>query len=509
DNSGSSPNENSQVYRGTAPFSEPETQAVRDFCNQHQFVVALNYHSYGNLLIYPWGYSDLPTEDAATFNALADAMTLENNYFAGTGTETVGYTVNGDADDWMYGESNSKPKIYAMTPEVGPSSDRFWPASSKIEQLCKDAMLTNLATARAVHAYPSVVQQGSTVVTDVANEFAFELSNQGLVDGVFSVEIQPLSDNIIEVSGPQQYPIAALERTFGQFQYRLQEDMENGEEIRLLVRLSNGDFVQEQVMTQTFFRAEVAFKDAMKDISEWTGDWATTKARFVSAPSCITDSPDGTYGFNTIILTRLKEAINLEGVTNVRLRYHAQWDLGEGDRVQVAIRIGNSAYLPLCTKHVDPFLENAYGGKQPSWIYEDIDLTPFLDIYDDDLYASELSVQFSLLADGYDEGDGFYLDDLEILVVREGSVQTIPVPAEDWSSTATPNPAQETLTILLEQFTPDSFVRIYNALGQEVHKTTIQDETTTVDIGTWKKGIYFYQVEQQGRLLAAKRILVQ
>src|SRR5690606_9786063 len=57
DNSGSSPQPNGQTFRGTGPFSEPETQAVKFFCDSHQFRIALNYHTYGNLLIHPWGYN--------------------------------------------------------------------------------------------------------------------------------------------------------------------------------------------------------------------------------------------------------------------------------------------------------------------------------------------------------------------------------------------------------------------------------------------------------------------
>ncbi|MFM9987408.1 M14 family metallopeptidase, partial [Flavobacterium sp.] len=56
DNIGSSPTSSSDTYRGTAAFSEPETQAMRNFCNARQFVTALNAHTYSNLLIYPWGY---------------------------------------------------------------------------------------------------------------------------------------------------------------------------------------------------------------------------------------------------------------------------------------------------------------------------------------------------------------------------------------------------------------------------------------------------------------------
>ena len=36
-NIGSSPDPSSEIYRGTAAFSEPETQVLRDFCNNHNF----------------------------------------------------------------------------------------------------------------------------------------------------------------------------------------------------------------------------------------------------------------------------------------------------------------------------------------------------------------------------------------------------------------------------------------------------------------------------------------
>jgi hypothetical protein len=150
DDNGSSPNPNSNVYRGTAPFSEPENQAVRDFCNEHQFKITLNYHSYGNLLIYPWGYSDQITDEHDTFQALADAMTRENDFFAGTGTQTVGYAVNGNSDDWMYGETDSKPAIYSMTPEIGDGNFGFWPSQEDIDRLNKSTLRQNLTTAHLV-----------------------------------------------------------------------------------------------------------------------------------------------------------------------------------------------------------------------------------------------------------------------------------------------------------------------------------------------------------------------
>ncbi|NIV14192.1 MAG: peptidase M14, partial [Aliifodinibius sp.] len=122
DNNGSSPTPSSETYRGTAPFSEPETQVIRDFCLNHDFELTLNYHTYGDLLIYPWGYINALTPDAPIFTALAVDMTQYNNYSHGNASQLL-YPVNGEANDWMYGEQTAKDKIFAMTPEVGPA---FW-----------------------------------------------------------------------------------------------------------------------------------------------------------------------------------------------------------------------------------------------------------------------------------------------------------------------------------------------------------------------------------------------
>ena len=48
--------------------------------------MVLNYHTYGNLLIYPWGYAQsLYTPDSALFVEYAKVMTEQNNYTYGTG----------------------------------------------------------------------------------------------------------------------------------------------------------------------------------------------------------------------------------------------------------------------------------------------------------------------------------------------------------------------------------------------------------------------------------------
>jgi hypothetical protein len=118
DNIGSVATPGAQTYRGTAPFSEPETQAIRDFADTRNFTMWLSYHSYGELLLYPWGYIYADTPEHEVYAALGDSLSAANGYLAGNPASGAIYITNGDSDDWGYGEQATKDKIFAFTPEV-------------------------------------------------------------------------------------------------------------------------------------------------------------------------------------------------------------------------------------------------------------------------------------------------------------------------------------------------------------------------------------------------------
>lgn len=76
---GSSGDPASETYRGPAPFSAPETDAVRRFVEARPHLrTAISYHSYGDQVLYPYGYTytDVPPDmtplDHRTFVAMAD-----------------------------------------------------------------------------------------------------------------------------------------------------------------------------------------------------------------------------------------------------------------------------------------------------------------------------------------------------------------------------------------------------------------------------------------------------
>ncbi|MCI0404501.1 MAG: immune inhibitor A [candidate division Zixibacteria bacterium] len=141
DDFGSSPNPANETYRGTAPFSEPETQRLRDFVLSQNFTFEIDYHAYSNLWLFPWGYGTEPAEDYWLFRALADSAVLHNAYFPGPGWQL--YLTNGTSIDWSYG-ADSAGRTFSFTPEVGGPNDGFWPPIPRIPVLAAENLMPNL-----------------------------------------------------------------------------------------------------------------------------------------------------------------------------------------------------------------------------------------------------------------------------------------------------------------------------------------------------------------------------
>ena len=117
---GSSSNPNSETYRGKAPFSEPETQAIRDFILGHSNIkMLISYHTFSELILYPWGYTYQDIEnpqDLGAFQRMAQHMAKLTGYKPQPISDL--YLSSGDTTDWAYGERG----IFAFTFELSPSS---------------------------------------------------------------------------------------------------------------------------------------------------------------------------------------------------------------------------------------------------------------------------------------------------------------------------------------------------------------------------------------------------
>jgi len=138
DNNGSSPVPQSNVYRGTAPFSEPESVAVRDFVERRSFLGLVSYHSFAQVILYPWGYARIPVEGGGEerMKDLAEGMSRRMEEYRGSRyaygqASYLSYLVNGDTTDWAFGVHG----IPAYTIELPPTSDQgggFFNAEAEI-----------------------------------------------------------------------------------------------------------------------------------------------------------------------------------------------------------------------------------------------------------------------------------------------------------------------------------------------------------------------------------------
>ena len=144
DDIGSSPSTGSETYRGSAPFSEPEMQVIRDFIFDHDFITCINYHSVAEMFLLPWGYTYAQPTDYLVDNTFGDSATFYTGYWSGPGTGL--YPTNGGSDDWHRGEQTLKPKVFAYTPELGMYS--FWPPAWTIPIVCDQNLEANKFYAR-------------------------------------------------------------------------------------------------------------------------------------------------------------------------------------------------------------------------------------------------------------------------------------------------------------------------------------------------------------------------
>lgn len=110
---GSSGSTNSETYRGTAPFSEPESQAMRDFLlSLPNFSGFMDIHSYGQLILQPYGYTPTYPPDHATFQEIGANMEVAmeslygTNYVHGNTYATI-YPASGITQDWCYAEAGA------------------------------------------------------------------------------------------------------------------------------------------------------------------------------------------------------------------------------------------------------------------------------------------------------------------------------------------------------------------------------------------------------------------
>jgi carboxypeptidase T len=98
------------TYVGPRAFSEPETRAVRDLIGRELFRGVITYHSYSQLILYPWGYTSTPIVDPTDLQKISTLAQRMADLIKGVHGEVYTpeqssslYPTAGDTTDWTYG----------------------------------------------------------------------------------------------------------------------------------------------------------------------------------------------------------------------------------------------------------------------------------------------------------------------------------------------------------------------------------------------------------------------
>jgi len=494
--SGTSSNPYGSTYAGDGPFSESENRAIRYFVESNNFKIALNNHTYGNLLLYPYGYDyNQTTDDDDIFQFISSALVSENNYDNIISADL--YPAAGDSDDFMYGMLNTennqvREKIFAMTPEIGSS---FWPQASTIEDICKGMLHLNLTAAKMIGNYASLKDFTENFISSNTFSANFELQRLGIIDnGSFNIQIEPISSNIISTTPEININSLNIGEIINEsFQIELIESTNSGEDVIFKYILDNGSFSEEIIVKKIFGAPILLFEDESDNYSDyWTIDssWSETFEEYNSPQTSITDSPYSNYSNNALETINLLNDINLSGYSYAEINFNAKWNIESGyDYVQIEIsNDGGASWEPQCGKYTrkgvetqeDASDEPLYDGNQGEWVNESILLTDYID--------QEISIRFKLKSDGGLRRDGFYYDDFKIKALSSSLSSS-----ENTLNKAKiyPIPADNMIYISSEEEIKE--IKVFDVLGKEIMSFN-QNNIENFSIENLKSGVYIIKL---------------
>lgn len=513
DNSGSSPIPSDETYRGPSAFSEPEIKNIRDFSNSHEFKIALNYHSYSNLLLYPWGWTSDVSPDEDTFHDFAVLMTEENGYTIGPASTTI-YPTNGDSNDWMYGEEDTKEKIYAYVPEVGNSSDGFWPSTDRIIPLCQENMHQNITAARLVGKYATLTETSPLISDELDGQIKYDIKRLGLTDAEeFTVSLTAIDDIILSVGENDVFQnMELMQLESDSISYSLDASIESGTEFRFLLSVDNGLYSLSDTITKIFGTTVEVFFDDCETMENWTSaKWNNTTQESHSPLASITDSKNGNYLPNQNNAVIMDTTIDLSDVSMAFVEFWAKWEIETNwDYVQFFIQQeGQSTWTALAGSHTKKGNNEYLSENEPyydgfvDWVHEKIEISEFA--------GEKVKFKFVLVTDGYEEEDGFYFDDFIVSVIStatsldENSMQNISV------SNAYPNPTNGmfTITYNVNSTVVNGKLLIYNSYGSLVKTQAFasSERSLTFDAHDLPDGIYFYSLTVNGKQSEIKKLV--
>jgi hypothetical protein len=436
DNVGSSPDPTSEVYRGPTAFSEPESRTQRDLVAALKPTTGLSYHTWGDMMIFPWGYVAQPAQDVSAFREWSDLMSRDNAYQTGEGPNIL-YPTNGEFNDWCYGDTLLKPRAFTWTPEVGSANDGFWPPPSRILPLVTEMLRAGYVVAAI--AGPFVQEDGWEVLEGALNasygaHLRVRARNHGATGQAgpaLSGTLVPLDPGVTMLVPTVAYPALGPRQSAwpsggASFEMVVHDTVTPGRLLRFRLDFTDaaGLFARDTILVPLGTPTVLASDDA----SSGTGLWAISSSWGIVSndpghPSrYFADSPAGNYGVGANYRMVLRQRLDLSQGVHAYALYEARWDIERDyDACWIEASTDSLTWTRLAATGTTPGSGIAfpqqpadspvYGGTRWGWQPEVADLSPFTGPG-----KTQVWIQFRLRSDGAEQYDGFGFDSLRVVL---------------------------------------------------------------------------------------------
>lgn len=499
-NGGSSTSPSSDTYRGSYPFSCPEDSIYKVFFNSRNFLVGLDYHTYGNYLLKPWYWSDpLPTPDDEIFNEMGADIVAVNGFSFGTSSQTLNYYIRGGDLDWCYSTDSTGHSAhrYFMLPEVGTTG--FWPTQGEIIPLAQSCMYMNIYMSLVAGPYTALKSAALNKTVYAQNEpgtFKVVIRNKGLLNASnVKIQLIPLSTYVtIPVQVYNKSLLASRTSDSTTFGFTVSGTCPNnyGIPVRLKILQNDTNTLYNQLYHIPVGNGVAILLDSAESgFGNWTTNstWAVTTAQYHSPTHSFTDSPSGNYSTNANNSMTLNFPLNTSASPVVFLsfwhRYYTE-ALSDFCRVEVSSNNGTNWSEVI-----------SYNGNMQTWTYQYFDITSFCN------GSSNVRVRFRLTSDNGVNYDGWYVDDIKILGYQgpaTGIGNWYVTPFKYALSQNYPNPFNPSTGIRYE-IPNSSFVKlvVFDALGREV-RTLVNEKQSpgtyeiTFNASQYPSGVYYYKL---------------
>jgi carboxypeptidase T len=112
-------------YKGPYPFSSNETRAVKEFVETKNISISLSYHTYSEVILYPWMHTSLSTPHEELFVSIGENMSVINNYRLITGRNYIFPRFSGTlgtSENWLYREKEILSFTMELCREYAPTN---------------------------------------------------------------------------------------------------------------------------------------------------------------------------------------------------------------------------------------------------------------------------------------------------------------------------------------------------------------------------------------------------